>query len=105
MQLRIEQSMQTHCQTSKNKWCWGYCSNKYLTYNLQREKLWNTSKLSHAWKANVQFCRRLWDMKILQEEKGNLLASAEYLFTSNTQSHKDIGNTSACACVFKRENE
>lgn len=44
-------------------------------------------------------------MKFPHEEKGNVLASAGYLFTSSTQSHKDIVNVSVCACVFKRKNE
>lgn len=43
-------------------------------------------------------------MKILHEKKGNLLASAKYLFTSTTQSGRNIESASVCACVFKRKN-
>lgn len=82
----------------------GHCSNEYLTFKPQREKLWDTSKLNHAWPSEVQFCRRLWDMKILHEEKGSLLASDEYLFTYSTQNLKDIVNASVGTYAFKRKN-
>lgn len=88
----------------RNKWFQGVIVPISILLLIYKGENWDTSKLNHAWQSKVKCCRRLWDMKFPDEEKGNVLASAECLLTCSTPSHKDIVLVCVLVCLRERRN-